>query len=218
MKQYPLLAIDSAASVLRVGLQTADDALITAENRDRFRHAEFILGLIDKVISEGGVHRKDIKAIAVSLGPGSFTGLRVGLATAKGLALSLDIPLVGIPLLEAVGEKIFTRFGGAAVVIPSRREEFYLALIDSDNPEHYRLQVVKSDGMKGLIGERKVFPVDCDLSALNLDPSGIIGPGEFQISIGDYLEAGRRRLALGQITELAELEPRYIQVFPAAKK
>lgn len=218
MKQFPILAIDSATSVLRVGFQTAGNGLVIAENRDRFRHAEFILGLIDKVINESGAGRNDLAAIAVSLGPGSFTGLRVGLATAKGLAISLGIPLLGIPLLEAVGEKLFLRFGTTAVVIPSRREEFYLALIDSNNAENYRLKVIRSGEMKELIGGRMVFPVDCDLSPLNLDPTKIIGPEGFQISVGDYIEAGRLQLAQGRVSEIRDLEPLYIQVFPAQKK
>ena len=90
-----ILAIDSSTTFLRVGLQGANDEIFSGENHDRYRHAEFIFPLIDKVISEAKIEKTDIDAIIVATGPGSFTGLRIGMSAAKGLAVALNIPIAG---------------------------------------------------------------------------------------------------------------------------
>lgn len=94
----PILVFDTATTLAVVGLGRRDGRLLAeATWRAGYRHGEELLARIDGVLAEAGVRLEGLGAIVVGTGPGAFTGLRVGLATAKGLAHGLGIPLVGIP-------------------------------------------------------------------------------------------------------------------------
>jgi len=93
-----ILVFDTATSLAVVGLGTADGRLVAQRTWSAgYRHGEELLARIDGVLADAGVGLSDLGAIIVGTGPGMFTGLRVGLATAKGLAHGLGIPLVGVP-------------------------------------------------------------------------------------------------------------------------
>tara|TARA_R110000868_G_scaffold35321_3_gene126776 strand:- start:453 stop:1109 length:657 start_codon:yes stop_codon:yes gene_type:complete len=94
-------------------------------------HAEELMGMIADVLKEAGVKTADLKALAVTIGPGTFTGLRVGLAAARGLALARALPLVGVTTLEAVAAPVTCVANETiAVVFDARRDEIYLQAFD----------------------------------------------------------------------------------------
>lgn len=98
----PILAIDTATMVSSVAV--ADEKKLSAELtvQTRLTHSETLLPHIEKVLQLAGTERQDLTGVAVSLGPGSFTGLRIGLAAAKAIAYGLDIPIFGIPTTEVL--------------------------------------------------------------------------------------------------------------------
>lgn len=98
----PVLAIETATLVSGVALATADTLLAEWKLETGKTHSEMLLPHIELLLQLAQVKKSDLCAVAVSLGPGSFTGLRIGLATAKALAYALRIPLLGIPTLEAL--------------------------------------------------------------------------------------------------------------------
>ena len=120
-------------STLAGGVALMDEKRLIAEYRLDVvvHHSERILSAIDLLLKESGTTVADLDAIAVSVGPGSFTGLRVGLATAKGLAIARNKPLVLIPTLEAFAT-IF-RYSEAWIVpfIDARKADGYWALFES---------------------------------------------------------------------------------------
>lgn len=95
-------------------------------------HAEHLMGVIADAMGQAGKTYADIEAVAVSVGPGSFTGLRVGVATARGLALSLKIPAIGVTTLEALAAEARQSFPGRPVLaaIDGGRGEIHAALYD----------------------------------------------------------------------------------------
>ena len=94
-------------------------------------HAEELMGMIAGVLEDAGVKTEDLKALAVTIGPGTFTGLRVGLAAARGLALARALPLVGVTTLEAVAAPVTcTPDETIAAVFDARRDEIYLQAFD----------------------------------------------------------------------------------------
>lgn len=97
-----VLGIDTATSLASVGL--ADGARVVAERSERVGgyHAVALLPLIGEVLAAAGLAPDDLDLVAVSIGPGSFTGVRVGLSTGKGLALAAGLRLIGVPTLEAL--------------------------------------------------------------------------------------------------------------------
>lgn len=97
-----ILALDTATLVSSVALALPDKLVAELSLQAKKTHSELLMPHIGQIISIAGVEKKEIRAIAVSIGPGSFTGLRIGLATAKALAYALDIPIIGVPTLAAI--------------------------------------------------------------------------------------------------------------------
>jgi tRNA threonylcarbamoyladenosine biosynthesis protein TsaB len=95
-------------------------------------HAEHLMAVIDAALKSGGTGFAGLGAIAVSIGPGSFTGLRVGVSAARGLALALKIPAIGVTTLEALAAEAAAGFPGRAVLaaLDAGREEIHAALYD----------------------------------------------------------------------------------------
>jgi tRNA threonylcarbamoyladenosine biosynthesis protein TsaB len=97
-----LLAVDTATRNAGVALYTADGIQAEITWRSRENHTVELTPQIVHLLELGKTAKKDLKAIGVALGPGSFTGLRVGMSVAKGLAFALSIPIMGIPTLDAI--------------------------------------------------------------------------------------------------------------------
>jgi tRNA threonylcarbamoyladenosine biosynthesis protein TsaB len=122
-----VLAIDTATEVLGIALSTGVERRVTTV-KIGLKHSETLLPWIKILIEDSGIQLDDLQLIVCSLGPGSFTGLRIGLATAKGLAAGSHCPLIGIPGLDALAFR-YRSFRG--VVIPlsdARRKKVYTAL------------------------------------------------------------------------------------------
>lgn len=92
-------------------------------------HAEHLMGVIDTALGTAGCTYKDLGAVAVSVGPGSFTGVRVGVSTARGLALALGVPAIGVTTLEALAAEARERAPGTPVIvrIEAGRGQAYVA-------------------------------------------------------------------------------------------
>ncbi len=210
-----ILGIDSSTSILKVGLSLRDSRVVSHENSGRYSHAEFIFGLIEKILSETGISKSEVDLIAVSLGPGSFTGLRVGLAVAKGLALAINIEIQGITTFTAVSSGLFGRFGSTAVLIPSRRDEYYLSIVDGEYIWHPNVRVVKSADIPKAIGTMKLLGVDFDPTILPIDRERIITNNEFKPEIEHLIDCAERKTNGFGVDNISDLEPWYIQNFPS---
>lgn len=127
-----ILGIESSSLVASVAVVT--DGVTTAEYTVNFKktHSQTLLPMIDEVVTMLGMELTEVDAIAVSGGPGSFTGLRIGSATAKGLGLALDKPLIHVPTIDAMA---YNFFGIQALVCPmmdARRKQVYTGLYHCD--------------------------------------------------------------------------------------
>ncbi|TGS10965.1 tRNA (adenosine(37)-N6)-threonylcarbamoyltransferase complex dimerization subunit type 1 TsaB [Mesorhizobium sp. M2E.F.Ca.ET.209.01.1.1] len=136
-----LLAIDCAANLCAACIYDADaDAELGREVRDLGKgHAEHLMTVLETALEASGAGYQDLNAVAVSIGPGSFTGLRVGVSTARGLALALKIPAIGVTTLEALAAEGAHAFPGRAVLaaLDAGREEIHAALYDRALVETY---------------------------------------------------------------------------------
>ena len=120
-----LLAIDTAAPRLQVALLVGERADTLVEDMAQGQ-AERIFPAIDELLARNGLAYKDLSRIAVTTGPGSFTGLRIGLSGARGLGLALGIPVIGVPSLLALSLAI--ECDPIAVLLDARRDEAYFQL------------------------------------------------------------------------------------------
>jgi tRNA threonylcarbamoyladenosine biosynthesis protein TsaB len=138
-----LLAFDTATPLVTVALHDGEDVVWQAASERRLQHGEQLAPLIERALEENGLVRQDLTAVAVGVGPGPFTGLRVGLVTARTLAFVLDIPVYGVCTLDVLALEAVDRgaVGGEFVVATdARRKEVYLATYDEsgarlDGPE-----------------------------------------------------------------------------------
>ena len=140
-----VLGISTATKIVSFGL--IDDDKVLAEASVASIHSEKIL----LYVKEAGVTPEQIEGVAVAGGPGSYSGLRGGLATAKSLAQTLNIPLVGISTLEAIAYNIIDAYGTIAVILPARRDENNFALFSASDGKLKRLtsdMVLNSDKIK----------------------------------------------------------------------
>jgi tRNA threonylcarbamoyl adenosine modification protein YeaZ len=130
-----LLAFDTATPFVTVALHDGEDVVAELRSERSMKHGEQLAPLVEQALAEAGLVRQDLTAIAVGVGPGPFTGLRVGLVTARTLALVLEIPVYGVCSLDVLAvEAVDTGTVSAdfLVATDARRKEVYLASYDLD--------------------------------------------------------------------------------------
>jgi tRNA threonylcarbamoyladenosine biosynthesis protein TsaB len=130
-----LLALDTATPAVTVALHDGERVVASCTKVGGMRHGELLAPAITAVLDEAWVPRGDLTAIAVGVGPGPFTGLRVGLVTARTLAMALGIPVYGVCTLDVLAvEAVDTAAvdGPFLVATDARRKEVYWASYDAD--------------------------------------------------------------------------------------
>ena len=149
-----LLAFDTATPAVTVALSDGTRVVAERTTVDAMRHGELLAPGIAGVLEDAGVDRRELTAVAVGVGPGPFTGLRVGLVTARTLASVLQIPVHGVctlDILAAGAVAADTVRGAFHVATDARRKEVYWASYDADGarlsgPEVLRPATVATDG------------------------------------------------------------------------
>jgi tRNA threonylcarbamoyladenosine biosynthesis protein TsaB len=207
-----LLAIDTSTPVAGVALLDGDKLI---ERRERVTtHSERLMLLVEDVMREGGAAARDLDAIACGAGPGSFTGLRIGLATAKGLCFATGKPLVLVSSLAALAARAPT---GARVC----------ATIDAYKGEVYAGLFTVENGVPTPEGEEQVLPPAQLVAQLDADTL-LVGDGALhfhEIFAGralvdhhpgphasDVARLAALRLTRGEHDHLADAGPRYIRL------
>lgn len=125
-----LLALDTSSDFGALALVEPSTGRVQAELGADVptKHETTLLGRIDALLGLGGIGKRDLTALAVGTGPGGFTSVRVGLATVKGLALALDLPVVGVSSLLALARSVAPASGLVATVVDAHRGELFGAM------------------------------------------------------------------------------------------
>lgn len=123
-----LLAIESSSLVASAAI--LEDDIIVAEYtvNHKVTHSQTLLPMIDEILTMTQTDKKSLDAIAVSGGPGSYTGLRIGSATAKGLGMALGIPLVHVPTIDAMAYNAYGYNGLVCPIMDARRSQVYTGI------------------------------------------------------------------------------------------
>ena len=142
-----LLTLDTVASLCAAGVWDADAGReLSRCVRDPGKgHAEILMSVIDAALAAAGRAYADLGGIAVAVGPGSFTGIRVGVSTARGLALALSIPSIGVSTLDALADEARAAFPGRPVLVAldARRDEIYVATYGPDDTQSAAPRIVR---------------------------------------------------------------------------
>jgi tRNA threonylcarbamoyladenosine biosynthesis protein TsaB len=128
-----ILCLETATTNCSVAL--SEDGILLAlkeDNNNNYSHAEKLHVFIDEILKENNLSVADLDAIAVSKGPGAYTGLRIGVSTAKGLCFSLDIPLISIATLASLAAQVEMEKGFVIPMLDARRMEVYSAVFDKE--------------------------------------------------------------------------------------
>lgn len=120
--------------------------------KEGFSHAEKLHVFIEEILKENSINFEDLSAIAVSQGPGSYTGLRIGVSAAKGFCYALNIPLIAVDTLEILASKLFIENGVKITMIDARRMECFTAIFDEKNAKirETQAQIIDKDSFANI--------------------------------------------------------------------
>jgi len=224
----PFLAFDTATPTARVAVISAQGDCLVLRERTADRHSANLLALCDEVLREAEAPVRDLGAIMCGVGPGSFTGLRVGLAVAKGLALPSGVPLVTVSSLDALAWDLARQFPAAPEAplllpcIDAGKGQVYArlyaaspsgaqALGEADwvlSPEDLVRLAQESAAGKAVLAGGTGVDRYLDVFSARIGPSAILplAPGPSAIAIG---RLGWDRFSRGQVDDIETVVPRY---------
>jgi tRNA threonylcarbamoyladenosine biosynthesis protein TsaB len=230
LKKVKILGIDTATKV--AGVAIVDETGVLAESwlNTGKTHSQRLLPLLDSLLKNGDFSWDDIYGLAVTIGPGSFTGLRIGLATVQGLAQVLDKPVAGIVTLDALAENLAGIPGLICPILDARKNEVYTALYRCRGHERERLTPYRAVAPEILLQE--LLPLEESITFLG------DGVSVYQCMIKDTLKEkanfapmtqnllraaevanlGRKKFAQGVNTNLFEIKPFYLRPSEAEVK
>jgi len=138
------LAIDTSSETISIALR-ADNKILTVSLKIGLKHSETLLPWIDRLLKEAGIDAQSLSLVVCSVGPGSFTGLRIGLSTAKGIVMGSGSALVGVSTLDYLAGRFDFFEGIVAPVINAKKNRFYTAFYNSNKRLTDYLDVTAAD-------------------------------------------------------------------------
>ncbi len=217
-----VLGMETAGPVCSVGIVDQEGVMAERAVRGRKIHSVRLLPLIEDLLAEAGLSLEELDGIAVVSGPGSFTGLRIGMTVAKTLAQVLNVPVVGVSTLEAL---VYPLQGAGPVwaLVPARRDEVYAALYDcgDDVPREIfppasldverLLETVGNDG-RTLCFVGEAVEIYHEQLGRKLGSRACFCPPELNYPRGAVVAGlGRRRLQGGRGLDACTLVPEYLR-------
>ena len=167
------------------------------------RHGERILPLVEELLSEAGWSLTSIERVGVGIGPGSFTGLRIGVALSQGIGLGLGCPVIGVSSLRAMARAAPPHPGPTAAILDARRGEFFLAVYDAAGMElHAPHAMPQSDAERAIV-------------ALAGDSVRIVGEPAAEWAHGFSSDASDLPTATATATLAADLDPATAPALPS---
>lgn len=230
-----ILALDTTAITASVALLEDEKIIAQFGVHNKLTHSEKVLPMIDEVLKNSGYTIDDVELIAVSRGPGSFTGVRIGVSIAKGLAFPNNLKIVGVSALEALAENVRCNIQGMTpcLILPSmdaRRNELYNAVFEFDGQDIKRLsedRAISCEEVEAeLSGEERLILINGDgasklYDCLSKSEKGIksslvpeILLSQNAISVG---KVGYRKYLSGDVDDSISITPLYLRTSQAER-
>ena len=216
-----ILNIETATKNCSVALAKDGNTVLCKElSTEGFSHAEKLHVFIEEIIAETEISINDLNAIAVSSGPGSYTGLRIGVSAAKGLSFSLNIPLISVDTLTSLANQVLFFDGFIIPMIDARRMEVYSAVFNS-NKEIIRkveAEILNEDSFNEIV-EKIYFIGDSNEKAKAiLNKSNFVFLDEIKYpSAKEMSSLSYKKFLENNFEDVAYYEPYYLKDFMFAK-
>ena len=156
-----ILCLETATTNCSVALCEEGNLIALKEDNSKgYSHAEKLHVFIDEILKENNLKIDNLDAIAISKGPGSYTGLRIGVSAAKGLCFAQDIPLISVPTLTALAKQVNPKEGEQIIpMLDARRMEVYSAVFDSafNQIRETKAQVLSEESFQEELAKGKVY-------------------------------------------------------------
>lgn len=164
-----ILNIETSTAVCSVGLSRDGKTVALKENKEGLNHSSLLSVFIDEILKENALTARDLDAVAVSMGPGSYTGLRIGVSTAKGVCYGAELPLIAVSTLQSVAQPVFEsvsqngRLKDAenawfCPMTDARRMEVFCAFYDKNNKlkKDISAEIIEQDSFNEILKQREV--------------------------------------------------------------
>lgn len=155
-----IINIETATKNCSVSLANEGETIVLKEfNEGGYSHAEKLHLFIEEVLKEGNIEFSDVKSVAVSKGPGSYTGLRIGVSATKGLCFALDVPLISVNTLESLAQSISVTEGYIIPLLDARRMEVYSCILNEKNEivREVEAEIITETSFQEILNEKKCY-------------------------------------------------------------
>ncbi len=224
-----ILAFETSAKAGSVALMQEGVLLGESYQNTGLTHSQTLLSMGESLIKSCGYTPQDMEAVAVAAGPGSFTGIRIGVAAAKGFAWGLEIPCCGVSTLEAMAENLGIYQGLVVPVMDARRNQVYNAVFQAENGNLTRISPDRAISLAELGEELGAYtgPIylvgdgaNLTYRTLSSQISGLVLPPEHRMhqrAAGVAIVA-ERMLQKGETCDAATLTPNYLRLSQAERE
>ncbi|NRB59943.1 MAG: tRNA (adenosine(37)-N6)-threonylcarbamoyltransferase complex dimerization subunit type 1 TsaB [Winogradskyella sp.] len=218
-----ILNIETATTNCSVSLSKDGEILVLKEdNSAGYSHAETLHVYINDVFNDAKLNRKDVDAIAVSKGPGSYTGLRIGVSSAKGLSYALNKPLISVDTLESLAHQVKIDDGHIVPMLDARRMEVYSAIYNHKHQlyREIKAEVLTENSYNKLLENGKVYFIG---NGVEKTKNLINHPNAYYIegklpSANEMALLSDIKYKKSDIEDVAYFEPYYLKDFVIIKK
>ena len=221
-----IINIETSTSICSVALSRGGKLVALKETAENRSHARLLSVFIDELLRENKLQAADLQAIAISKGPGSYTGLRIGVSTAKGLAYGLQIPLIAINTLQAMAAGFRQKHPDLAQadhllcpMIDARRMEVYAAFFDAENNfvRQTAADIIDNQSYSKFLAQTKVlfFGNGAAKCQAVLQHPNAIFVDNFEASAQHLVALSQKAYQAKDFVDVAYFEPFYLKDFVA---
>ncbi len=219
-----ILHLETATTNCSVSISKDDEIVVLKENNAAsYSHSEQLHVFIKEALKEASLSFSDLDAVAISKGPGSYTGLRIGVSAAKGICFSLDIPLISIPTLQSMARQVDLKPGELVIpALDARRMEVYSCVYNNNYQEvrKTRAEIINEESFVEYLGENEVYVVGSGAEKCRgvLQHPNFIFDESVVPSAKDMVLMAFEKYESKQFEDVAYFEPYYLKDFVLQQK
>lgn len=217
-----ILNIDTSTSVCSVALCKEGKVIALKENNEGLNHSVLLGTYTDSILKENNLTVAQLDAISISMGPGSYTGLRIGVSLSKGLCFGAGKPLIAVNTLQALAQSVSTRIKEDAWYCPmidARRMEVYTAFFDNENRiiMETKAEIIDATSFADILATHKVYFFGDGSNKIKdtlTSPNACYLDG-IETSATNMAVISEQKFKAGQFEDIAYFEPFYLKDFIA---